>query len=186
MFKWSKLLLSCLAVVLCVGLFSQTTFTQETTTPDDFDLKLDKALAADSEEQEDEKSSPDKVQANVRGLIKLIDLVFKRNNTAKKVVATKEKIPTKLSGHAMDEAFIDGITSKMIDKILSGKSSGAFKLQTYRDISGARVIVDPNSKIVIIMDSKKNKIITVYKDSGKSIKNRPADGRWSPINWFFE
>ncbi|KNB70201.1 hypothetical protein [Brevibacillus reuszeri] len=182
MTKWFKALSMCLAVVLSVSMFAESSFANAAS--DDFEVRVQKARAALAQEEAAEQG---RVEVQRSGAIKkLIELVFKSTSKTETVKATKNEIRTKLTGHAMQEAFIDGITSKMVDKILSGKSSGMLALKTYKDtIQNSRIIVDPNSKIVLVMDETKNTIITIYKDTGNAIINRPANGRWTLINWFY-
>lgn len=49
----------------------------------------------------------------------------------------------------------------------------------------SRIAVDPNNKVVVILARDSNTILTIYKDSGSSIINRPNDDVWKPSDWKF-
>lgn len=89
----------------------------------------------------------------------------------------------------MEEAVKDGITSLMVDNVLSGKSSGMWAIAHFDDIRKgkglSRIAVDPNNKVVVILARDSNTILTIYKDSGSSIINRPNDDVWKPSDWKF-
>lgn len=120
----------------------------------------------------------------------LLKLIFKeavKKGTAQTVKATTKNVITKVTKHALEEAIKDGITNKMVDNILSQKSSGMFAIQKFDDVAGiSRVMVDPNNKVVVILSKYDNTIITVYKDTGDSIKNRVDSGRWVKGAWKFK
>ncbi|MFF2529154.1 hypothetical protein ACFVS2_09605 [Brevibacillus sp. NPDC058079] len=189
MTKWYKVLMICLTLVLSVSFLTpETSYARDGFDTDLYDAKLKAAneVLTDEDLVEGEE---DEIRSGGRIIRELIKLTFKqgdKNNTTEKVYATKKKIKTTITRHAKAAAYDDRITAKDIDRILSGKSTGIKALQTYEDtVTGGKIIVDPNSKLVVVMSKGGKNILTVYTDSGKAIKNRPNDGRWSMIDWFY-
>lgn len=188
MTKWYKVLMICFTLVLSVSFLSpETSYASNGFDTEMYDAKI---KAANEVLTEEDLVEGDEVELrNGRIIRELAKLIFKRgdkNNTTEKVYATKKNIKTTITRHAKAAAYDDDITGKDLDRILSGKSTGVKALQTYEDtITGGKIIVDPNSKLVVVMSKGGKNILTVYKDSGKAIKNRPNDGRWSMIDWFY-
>ncbi|GAS84265.1 hypothetical protein [Paenibacillus amylolyticus] len=153
---------------------------------DELEQRIDRAYIAYYKEL---RKQEDEVTTQSSLVRKLVELIFKRPAYATKVTATPKNISTNLTMHAMQEALADGITSLMVDNVLSGKPSGMWAIAHFDDIREgkglSRIAVDPNNKVVVILARDSNTILTIYKDSGNSIINRSDDTKWRSSNWKF-
>ncbi|AZK48462.1 DUF4258 domain-containing protein [Paenibacillus lentus] len=199
MHRMKKFLLSIMfAIILSSSILananaSTSTYISAQTdiTEDEYDRRLKEGYEAYYKElRETNKLSKNSITTQNAVIKKLVELVFK--DLAKKGVgatakATTKNVVTKITKHAIEEAVKDGITSIMIDNLLSGKSSGMVAVEKFDDTLGkSRVIVDRNNRTVAILDPVHNTVITIYKDNDKSIENRIKSGRWLKGKWNFK
>jgi len=167
---------------------------------DRYDEELQSALAAYNQELLNEKHQLKNFSTNAQPAIigSLIRLIFKQlvskqtGKAASSVVvkATNKNVTTKITAHAIEEAVKDGITSLIVNNVLSEISSGIFKVEKFEDpIGKTRIMADRNNKTVIILDYAANTIITIYKDSkldGSTIDSRVNSGRWVRSNFKYK
>ncbi|WP_411349353.1 hypothetical protein [Paenibacillus sp. WLX2291] len=109
--------------------------------------------------------------------------------TAAVVHTTARNVVTSVSIHAIREAINDGITTAMIDNLLDGKASGMRAVEKYVDIqTGARIVHDPNNKLIAVLSSDENQVITVYNDNGKNTIDHRVNitKRWFKSVWSFK
>ncbi|WP_211750277.1 hypothetical protein [Paenibacillus sp. Marseille-Q4541] len=122
-------------------------------------------------------------------LVKFTFQQLAKRGTAAAVSVTARNVATNITKHAIDEAIKDGITTLMIDNLLSNKASGMWAIEKYYDFqTGARVVYDPNNKIVAILDRDENNMFTIYNDTGKYTINDRVNvtKRWWKSTWNFK
>ncbi len=150
---------------------------------DQHDYEMQEALESFSNEDSVGKSTLKAEPAIVGSIVRLITLVFKNvaKGTRVTVKATARNVVTEVSAHAIERAIERGISAIDMDNVLSEKSTGMFAVEKYYDVtySNARIMLDRNNKVVIVIDNALNTIITTYKlDSTSTIQNRISEGRW--------
>lgn len=180
---------------------SEDTYSESTVPNDRYEQELQEGMDAYHKELLDENKSLKSFSTNaapasvVSELVKLVlkNLVNKETKKAAAAVvvkATSKQISTRLTAHAIAEAVADGITSLMIDNVLSGKASGMFAIEKYTDpIGKSRIMFDRTNKVIIVLDATANTIITIYKDgklTGTSIDSRVKSGRWIKSDFKFK
>lgn len=122
-------------------------------------------------------------------LVKFTFQQLAKRGTSAAVSVTARSVATNITKHAIEEAIKDGITTVMIDNLLSNKATGMWAIEKYYDINtGARVVHDPNNKLIAILDKDENNMFTIYSDNGKNTINDRVNvtKRWWKSSWIFK
>ncbi|OMF32302.1 DUF4258 domain-containing protein [Paenibacillus peoriae] len=199
----AKYFAAILSVILLFNIFGLTATSAEEIThqseevTEEYDRQLDKVYEEYKGNQSGVQSEFDQNHitpfaaqpASIGHIIKFtIQQLFKRGSSVA-VQTTTRNVITNLTKHAIEEAIKDGITTLMIDNLLEGKASGMRAVEKYVDIqTGARVVYDPNNKIIAILDNSANDVITIYSDNGKDTINYRVNvkKRWFKSMWNFK
>lgn len=180
---------------------SQDTYENSNVVEDQYDQELRTALEANrqailNEQRSNNSFSTNAVQpANI--ISQLIKLVFKNMVKHPKgatpsvlTKATTRGVRVRLSGHAIERAAENGITSSMVDDVLSEKPYGMLAVEKYEDlIQNSKIMVDRNNNVIIILSNTTDQIFSIYRDTstGKnSVLNRAKQGKWKKSNFIFK
>ncbi|MGO4184630.1 hypothetical protein AB4Z17_25970 [Paenibacillus sp. TAF43_2] len=172
--------------VIGLNVASAETLDVQTDEMIEYDRQLDEAYEEFLESQD---IQPFIIGPVIGHILKFTMQQLLKRGTSAAVSTTAKNIATNLTKHAIEEAIKDGITTAAIDKLLEGKATGMLAVEKYVDFqTGARVIHDPNSKTIAILDRDSNDMFTIYSDTGKNTIDFRVniEKRWWKSIWSFK